>query len=121
MGNPTGKIEWGQVEKIGKGTKAHYDSQKKALTFCFARGPQTSSEALRKSRELLINELKELGYASRMKYNGEIIVDNVDETNLVLVKKNHKLLIRLNKKQAPESLKPASESPSEGQSNIKFS
>ncbi len=122
MVNPTGKIEWGHVENIGKGTKAHYDSQKKVLIFCFGRGPETSSEDLRKSRELLMNELKELGYESRMKYNGEVIVDNIEETNLVLVKKNHKLLIRLNKKQAPESLKkPTPESGFEGQSNIKFS
>jgi hypothetical protein len=119
--NPTGKIEWGHVEKIGKGTKANYDSQNKALTFCFARGPQTTSEDLRKSRELLMNELKELGYASRMKYNGEVVVDNVEETDVVLVKKNHKLSICLNQKQAPKSLKPAPESSSEGRSEIKFS
>ena len=90
------------MEKIGKGTKANYDSEKKVLTFCFNRGPDTSSEALRASRELLMKELKELGYVSRMKYNGEVVVDNVEETDVVLVKKNHKLMIRLNKKQAEE-------------------
>jgi hypothetical protein len=118
------KLEWGQVEKIGKGTKANYDSKKKVLTFCFNRGPQTSSELLRTSRELLMKELSELGYASRMKYNGEVVVDNVQETDVVLVKKNHKLMIRLNKKQAEEKIKSPSESldsKGESQSSIKFS
>jgi len=118
------KLEWGQVEKIGKGTKANYDSKKKALTFCFNRGPDTSSELLRTSRELLMKELSELGYASRMKYNGEVVVDNVEENDVVLVKKNHKLVIRINKKQAEEKLSSPSESlesKSRTQSNIKFS
>jgi hypothetical protein len=96
---------WGQVEKLGKGTKANYDPDKKNITFCFNRSPQTSSEALRKSRELLMKDLKELGYESHMKYNGEVIVDNVAEEDVVLVKKNHKLIIHLNKKQAGEKEK----------------
>jgi hypothetical protein len=106
------KLEWGQVEKIGKGTKANYDSAKKVLTFCFNRSPDTSSELLRASRELLMKELRELGYGSRMKYNGEV------------VKKNHKLMIRLNQKQAEEKAKSVSESLDskiESQSRIKFS
>ena len=118
------KLEWGQVERIGKGTKASYDSEKKVLTFCFNRGPDTSSELLRASRELLMKELRELGYVSRMKYNGEVVVDCVQETDVVLVKKNHKLMIRLNKKQAEEKAKSASElldSKVESQSRIKFS
>ena len=118
------KLEWGQVEKIGKGTKANYDSQKKLLTFCFNRGPETSSELLRASRERLMKELNELGYTSRMKYNGEVVVDKVEENDVVLVKKNHKLVIHLNKKQAEEKIKSPSESPdskNESQSNIKFS
>lgn len=117
------KLEWGQVEKIGKGTKANYDSEKKALTFCFNRGPQTSSELLRTSRELLMKELTELGYASRMKYNGEVVVDNVQENDVVLVKKNHKLMIHLNKKQAEEKVSSPSESlesKSKTQNKIKF-
>jgi hypothetical protein len=121
--NSTERIEWGKVEKIGKGTKASYDSEKKVLTFCFERGPQTSSEVLRKSREALMGELKELGYVNRMKYNGEVFAENVEEADIVLVKKNHKLLIRLNKKQAPEkpgSASESSKSTEEGQSNIKF-
>jgi hypothetical protein len=120
----TEKLEWGQVEKIGKGTKANYDSEKKALTFCFNRGPDTSSELLRTSRELLMKELSELGYASRMKYNGEVVVDNVQENDVVLVKKNHKLIIHLNKKETEEKVMPPSESlesKSQTQSNIKFS
>ncbi len=118
------KLEWGQVERIGKGTKANYDSEKKVLTFCFNRGPDTSSELLRASRELLMKELRELGYVSRMKYNGEVVVDCVQESDVVLVKKNHKLMIRLNKKQAEEKAKSASESLDskvESQSRIKFS
>ena len=123
MTNPTEKIEWGKVEKIGKGTKASYDSEKKVLTFCFERGPQTSSEALRQSREVLMGELKELGYVNRMKYNGEVTAENVEEADVLLVKKNHKLLIRLNKKQTQEKTPSASESfksKEDGQSNIKF-
>jgi hypothetical protein len=96
------KTMWGQVEKLGKGTKANYDPDKKIITFCFNRSPQTSSELLRTLRERLMKELRELGYDSRMKYNGEVIVDNVTEKDVVLVKKNHKLIIHLNKKQIEE-------------------
>ncbi len=118
------KLEWGQVEKIGKGTKVNYDLRTRVLTFCFNRGPDTSSELLRTSRELLMKELKELGYASRMKYNGEVVVDNVEESDVVLIKKNHKLTIHLNKKQAEEKVSSPSESldsKGESQSEIKFS
>ena len=45
-----------------------------------------------------------------MKYNGEVVVDNVQESDVVLVKKNHKLMIRLNKKQTEEKVKSPSES-----------
>ena len=123
MRETTEKLEWGQVEKIGKGTKANYNAEKKVLTFCFNRGPETSSELLRTSREHLMKELTELGYVSRMKYNGEVVVDNVQESNLVLIKKNHKLVITLNKKQ-DEKVKASSESidsKTESQSQIKFS
>jgi hypothetical protein len=119
----TEKLEWGQIEKIGKGTKANYNAEKKVLTFCFNRGPETSSELLRTSREHLMKDLTELGYASRMKYNGEVVVDNVQESDLVLVKNNHKLVITLNKKQ-DEKVKTSSESidsKNESQSQIKFS
>jgi hypothetical protein len=100
----------GQVEKLGKGTKANYDPDKKIITFCFNRSPQTSSELLRTLRELLMKELRELGYDSRMKYNGEVVVENVAEEDVVLVKKNHKLVIHLNKKQVGEKGKDTSES-----------
>jgi hypothetical protein len=98
---------WGQVEKIGKGTKANYDSSNKTITFCFNRNPETSSDLLKKSRERLMQELKDLGYTSRMKYNGEVIVDNIGKEDVVLEKKNHKLIIRLNKKQTEEKAKIA--------------
>ena len=87
---------WGQVEKLGKGTKASYNPGEKTITFCFNRSPQTSSELLRTLRERLMKELRELGYDGRMKYNGEVVVENVAEEDVVLVKKNHKLIIHLN-------------------------
>jgi hypothetical protein len=101
---------WGQVEKLGKGTKANYDPDKKIITFCFNRSPQTSSELLKTTRELLTEELRELGYVGRMKYNGEVVVDNISEEDVVLVKKNHKLIIHLNKKQVGEKEKDPSTS-----------
>ncbi len=104
------KTMWGQVEKLGKGTKATYDSSKKTITFCFNRSPQTSSQQLRTSRELLIKELKDLGFIGRMKYNGEVVVENVAEEDVVLVKKNHKLIICINPKQVGEKAKDPSES-----------
>ena len=109
MRDSSEKTIWGQVEKLGKGTKANYDPDKKIITFCFNRSPQTSSELLRTSRELLMKELRELGYAGRMKYNGEVVVDNIAEEDVVLVKKNHKLIIHLNKKQIGENEKGPSE------------
>ncbi len=124
MRESTEKLEWGQVENIGKGTKASFDSKSKILTFCFNRGPNTSSELLRASRELLMKELKELGYDSRMKYNGEVLVEGVLESDVVLIKKNHKLTISLNKKQSeekPGSPSETTESKNRSQSNIKFS
>jgi len=96
---------WGQVEKIGKGTKANYDPVKKTITFCFNRNPETSSDLLKKSRDRLLQELKELGLVSRIKSNGEVVVDNVAKEDVVLEKKNHKLVIRLNKKQTLENNK----------------
>ena len=102
MRDSSEKAIWGQVEKLGKGTKANYDPDKKIITFCFNRGPQTSSQLLKTSRELLIKELGELGYVGRMKYNGEVVVEDISEEDVVLVKKNHKLIIHLNKKQVGE-------------------
>ncbi len=37
-----------------------------------------------------------------MKFNGEVIVDNIEKEDVTLEKKNHKLIIRLNKKQTDE-------------------
>lgn len=96
---------WGQVEKIGKGTKANYDPEKKTITFCFNRSPETSSDLLKKSRDRLSQELKEIGLVGRIKSNGEVVVDNVAKEDVVLEKKNHKLIIRLNKKQTLENNK----------------
>ncbi len=104
------KTIWGQVEKLGKGTKASYDPDKKLITFCFDRGPQTSSEQLTTSRTLLIKELRELGYVGRITYNGEVVVDSISEEDVVLLKKNHKLMIHLNKKQVGEEEKDPSAS-----------
>ena len=101
---------WGKVEKLGKGTKANYDPDKKIITFCFNRSPRISSDLLRTSRELLMKELRELGYDGRIKYTGEIVVDNIVEEDVVLVKKDHKLVIHLNKKQIGEKEKDPSES-----------
>jgi len=102
------KTIWGQVEKLGKGTKANYDPDKKVLSFCFNRSPQTSSQLLKTTREHLIEELRVLGYVGRMKYNGEVVVDDVSEEDVVVVKKNHKLMIHLNKKQVGEEKDPSS-------------
>ena len=108
MRDESDKTTWGNVEKLGKGTRANYNPDKKAITFCFKRNPQTSSEQLRKLRELLINELKELGYTGRMKYNGEVIAENIEQENVALVKKNHRLTIRLKNKQSKDTEKDAS-------------
>jgi hypothetical protein len=102
MRDESDKTIWGQVEKLGKGTRANYDPDKKTITFCFKRDPQTSGEQLRKLRETLMNELKELGYISRMKYNGEVITENIESEDVTLVKKNHQLMIHLNKKGSGE-------------------
>lgn len=110
MRDSNGKTMWGRVEKLGKGTKANYDSDKKIITFCFNRSPHISSDLLRASRELLVKELRELGYDGRIKYTGEIVVDNIAEEDVVLVKKDHKLVIHLNKKQSGEKEKAPSES-----------
>ncbi len=109
MRESTDKVVWGHVEKIGKGTRATYDPSKKTMTFCFKRDAETTSEQLRKLRETLMTELKELGYNSRMKYNGEVIADNIEEQEVVLERKNHQLNIQLNKKGSGKEEKDTSE------------
>ena len=104
MRESTDKPMWGQADKIGKGTKVNYDPANQTITFCFNRGPEMTSEDLRRSREKLMSDLKKLGFASRMKYNGEVLVENIAETDIVLTKKNHKLIIHFNPKQ-PEAEK----------------
>ena len=93
---------WGQVEKIGKGTKAAFDPAKKTITFAFKRGPEATSELLRASREKLMRELKDIGYPSCMRYNGEVLVEKLAEGEVLVEKKNGKVLIHLNKRQTPE-------------------
>ena len=95
MREPVDKTVWGQVEKVGKGTRANYDPDKKTITFCFKRDPYTTGEQLKKLRETLMKELKEVGYPSRMKYNGEVLVENVADEEVVQIRKNHKLVIQL--------------------------
>jgi hypothetical protein len=102
------KTVWGHVEKLGKGTRANYSPDKKTITFCFTRDPQTSSEQLKALRELLIKELKELGYTGRTKYNGEVVAGNIEQEDVAIVKKNHKLIIHLNNKQSAEKEKDVS-------------
>ena len=111
MRDTSDKTIWGRVEKLGKGTRANYDPDKKTITFCFNRDPQTSSEQLKTLRELLMKELKELGYTSRMKYNGEVVADNIEKEDVALVKKNHQLIIHLNNKQSADKEKDVSKEP----------
>jgi hypothetical protein len=111
MRDTSDKTIWGRVEKLGKGTRANYNPDKKTITFCFNRDPQTSSEQLKTSRELLIKEIKELGYTSRIKYNGEIVADNIEQEDVALIKKNHQLIIHINKKQSEDKEKDISKEP----------
>jgi hypothetical protein len=108
------EIMWGQVENVGKGTKASYNPTKKTITFAFNRGPDKSGEILRAQREKLMKQLRDLCYPSRMAYNGEVVVENVTEEDVVLEKKNHKLIIHLNKKLTAEE-KAAKKAPEEKQ------
>ena len=95
------KTVWGQVEKLGKGTRANYDPDKKTITFCFKRDPHTTGEQLKKLREILMKELKDLGYDNHMKYNGEVIAENIANEEVVQIRLNHKLIIQLkNRKEA---------------------
>ena len=111
MRDSSDKTIWGHVEKLGKGTRANYDPDKKTITFCFIRDPQTSSEQLKTLRELLMKELRELGYTSRMKYNGEVVADSIENEDVALIKKNHQLIIHLNKKQSGDKEKDISKEP----------
>jgi hypothetical protein len=105
------KVLWGQVEKIGKGTRANYDPYKKTITFAFTRCPETSTEKLKTLRGRLVNELKELGYSSFVKFNGEVVADKIEAENVVLVKKNHKLIIQLKNKQSQDKENATSKGP----------
>ena len=111
MRDSSDKTIWGHVEKLGKGTRANYDPDKKTITFCFIRDPQTSGGQLKILRELLMKELRDLGYASRMKYNGEVVADKIESENVALVKKNHQLMIHLNNKNQTADKKDVADEP----------
>jgi hypothetical protein len=91
MRDTSDKTIWGMIEKFGKGTLANYNPDVKTITFCFSKNSKTS-------RELLIKTLQELGYSGYVRNNGEVISENVEKEDVVLVKKNHQLIIHLNKK-----------------------
>jgi hypothetical protein len=105
------KIIWGRVDKVGKGTRANYNPDKKMLTFAFIRNPQTSSEQLKKLRETLMKELKDLGYSCRMKYNGEVIAENIENQDVTTEKKNHQLIIHLKNKLEADKEKDLNKEP----------
>jgi hypothetical protein len=111
MRETSDKVLWGHVEKFGKSNRASYDPNKKTITFCFKRGPDTSSEQLKTQREVLMKQLKELGYASRMKYNGEVIAENIPNEDVTLVTKNHQLVIQLKDKTIVEKEKEEPKEP----------
>jgi len=85
------KTIWGFIEKFGKGTLANYNPDKKTITFCFSKNSKTS-------RALLVKTLQELGYTSYIRNNGEVVSENVEKEDIALAKKNHQLIIHLNKK-----------------------
>ena len=98
MRDTSDKTIWGMIEKFGKGTLGNYDPDGKTITFCFSKNSKTS-------RELLIKALQELGYSGHIKNNGEVVSENVEKEDVVLVKKNHQLIIHLNKKQSGDKEK----------------
>jgi hypothetical protein len=98
MRDTSTKTIWGIMEKFGKGTLAKYDPDGKTITFCFSKNSKTS-------RELLIKTVKELGYSGYIKDNGEVVSENVAEEDVVLVKKNHQLMIHVNKKESGDKEK----------------
>jgi hypothetical protein len=85
------KTIWGFIEKFGKGILANYNPDRKTITFCFNKNAKTS-------RELLIKTLQELGYTGYIRSNGEVVSENVEKEDISLIKKNHQLIIHLNKR-----------------------
>ena len=98
MRDSSDKTIWGFIEKFGKGTLANYNPDKKTITFCFSKNSKTS-------RELLIKTLQELGYAGYIRNNGEVVSENVEKEDISLVKKNHQLIIHLNKRPSEDKEK----------------
>ena len=91
MRDTSNKTIWGIMEKFGKDTLANYNPDRKTITFCFSKNSKTL-------RELLIETLKELGYAGYIRNNGEVVSENVEKEDISLIKKNHQLIIHLNRK-----------------------
>ncbi len=57
-----------------------------------------------------MRELREIGYPSRMSYNGEVLVENIAEGEVVVEKKSGKVIIHLSKRlTSEEKAKSASE------------
>ena len=98
MRDTSDKTIWAIIEKFGKGTLANYNPDRKIITFCFSKNSETS-------RELLIKTLQELGYTGYIKNNGEVVSENVEKEDISLVKKNHQLIIHLNKKPSEDKEK----------------
>ena len=104
MRDTSDKTIWGIMDKFGKGTLANYNPDRKTITFCFSKNSKTS-------RELLIKTLQELGYTGHIRNNGEVVSENVEKEDVALVKKNHQLIIHLNKKPSEDKEKDALKEP----------
>ena len=104
MRDNSDKTIWGIMEKFGKGTLANYNPDRKTITFCFSKNSKTS-------RELLIKTLQGLGYSGHIRDNGEVVSENVEKEDITLIKKNHQLIIHLNKKPSADKEKDALKEP----------
>ena len=104
MRDTSNKTIWGIIEKFGKDTLANYNPDRKTITFCFSKNSKTS-------RELLIKTLQELGYTGYIRNNGEVVSENVEKEDIALVKKNHQLIIHLNKKPSGDKEKDVLKEP----------
>jgi hypothetical protein len=104
MRDTSNKTIWGIMEKFGKGTLANYNPDRKTITFCFSKNSKTS-------RGLLIKTLQELGYTIYIRNNGDVVSENVEKEDVSLIKKNHQLMIHLNKKPSGDKEKDVLKEP----------
>ena len=111
MREPIDKVIWGHVEKLGKGTRANYEPDKKTITFCFKRDEETSSEQLRKLREQLMNELKTAGLCQSHEIQRRSNCRKHRRTRCGSDQEKSSTLIRLNKKGSGDKEKDVSEQP----------